>query len=116
MRRTGSGGSVTLERVRLNEVLIVRESVADIAFSPSPEFSSTFYAGPVFRLSVDDEAGAVYLRLRRGRVMRTIRTDAVVLVDLDEEGMPVGLELLPDEGEVVASFKRLAQLSRELSA
>ena len=48
--------------------------------------------------------------------MRTIRTDAVVLVDLDEEGMPVGLELLPDEGEVVASFKRLAQLSRELSA
>ena len=47
------------------------------------------------QLEVDSEAGAVYLRLREGRVHETRQLiESQVMADLDEHGALLGIELL----------------------
>lgn len=47
-----------------------------------------------FRVSVDREANAMYVRLRDGGVHRTVEVAPWLLVDVDESADPVGVELL----------------------
>lgn len=42
----------------------------------------------------DTEAQATYLRISKAAIVRTRTIDETVLVDLDAEGNPVGVELL----------------------
>ncbi|MCS7266205.1 MAG: DUF2283 domain-containing protein [Armatimonadetes bacterium] len=46
------------------------------------------------RLEYDPQADAIYLRLKKGRVHETIEISDGVLVDLDEKGDPLGIEVL----------------------
>ena len=52
-------------------------------------------------LEVDHEAGAAYLRFKRGKVARTIHrggTGAFVAVDLDRAGDVLGIEVIGADG------------------
>lgn len=46
------------------------------------------------RLEYDPEADALYLRFKRGRVSETVEVADNVFVDLDAEGVPLGIEIL----------------------
>ena len=46
------------------------------------------------RFEFDREADALYIRLREGRVARTIELDEGVYADLDAEKHPLGLEFI----------------------
>lgn len=46
------------------------------------------------RFEFDSEADALYLRLRDGRVKRTMELDEGVYADLDAEDRPLGLEFI----------------------
>jgi len=46
------------------------------------------------RIEYDPQADALYLRLKKGRVHETIEVSDGVLVDLDERGDPLGIEVL----------------------
>jgi uncharacterized protein YuzE len=47
----------------------------------------------------DHEADALYVRLRDGARQRAVEVDQVTYVDLDEDGQPLGIELLyPSRG------------------
>ena len=52
------------------------------------------------RLEYDREADALYVRLREGRVERTVELAEGAYADLDAEDRPVGLELV-----ALAAFK-----------
>ncbi len=46
------------------------------------------------RIEYDPQADAIYLRLKRGRIHETVEVSDGVLVDLDEKGDPLGIEIL----------------------
>ncbi|MFN3420158.1 MAG: DUF2283 domain-containing protein [Armatimonadota bacterium] len=46
------------------------------------------------RIEYDPQADAVYFRLKKGRVHETVAIADGVLVDLDERGDPLGIEIL----------------------
>lgn len=46
------------------------------------------------RFEFDSEADALYIRIRDGRVQRTIELDEGVYADLDAEDRPLGLEFI----------------------
>jgi uncharacterized protein YuzE len=46
------------------------------------------------RIDYDPEADAMYIRLRDGEVDDTLEASKYVFVDVDAEGVPIGLELL----------------------
>jgi uncharacterized protein YuzE len=46
------------------------------------------------RFEFDDEADALYIRLREGRVERTIQLEEMVYADVDAEDRPLGLEFV----------------------
>lgn len=46
------------------------------------------------RIDYDPEADAMYIRLRDGEVDDTLVASKYVFVDVDAEGVPVGVELL----------------------
>jgi len=49
-------------------------------------------------LEFDEDAGALYLRLRKGKVFSSEPLADNVVLDIDDEGRPLGLEvLLPRE-------------------
>jgi uncharacterized protein YuzE len=45
-------------------------------------------------LEFDDEGGALYLRLRRGKVSSSEPLSDDIILDVDAKGVPIGLELL----------------------
>lgn len=45
-------------------------------------------------LSFDPEAQALYIRVREGKVARTVEVEDGVTVDLSPSGLPIGIELL----------------------
>ena len=62
-------------------------------------------------LEYDGEADAAYLRLGEGRVAETIEVERGVLLDLDEKGRVVGVEVLEASrrlGSVVSKLHLLA--------
>jgi uncharacterized protein YuzE len=46
------------------------------------------------KISYDIAAGAMYAQFRAGRVARTVEVDGEALVDLDEHGQALGVEVL----------------------
>jgi uncharacterized protein YuzE len=75
----------------------------------------------VIRVELDAEANAVYVRLSDASVARTVDANRDVLVDLDERGATVGVEVLgvgPVPGEIGPArdraFRRMVRLGEEL--
>lgn len=58
-------------------------------------------------LSYDREANALYIRFSKASVTETVELSDSVYVDLDEEGDPVGFEVLHAEPDVLASIPTL---------
>lgn len=46
------------------------------------------------RIDYDPEADALYIQLRQGEVDDTIQTGRYVYVDVDKDGLPLGIEIL----------------------
>ncbi len=46
------------------------------------------------QIDYDPESDAVYIRLREGEVDDTLEAGKYVFVDVDHEGVPLGLEIL----------------------
>jgi uncharacterized protein YuzE len=46
------------------------------------------------RIDYDPEADAIYIQLREGEIDNTVEAGKNVFVDVDAEGIPLGLELL----------------------
>lgn len=46
------------------------------------------------QIDYDPEADAVYIRLRSGEVDDTIETSPYIFVDVDSDGIPLGVEIL----------------------
>ncbi|OYT34779.1 hypothetical protein B6U96_12140 [Archaeoglobales archaeon ex4484_92] len=67
---------------------------------------SSYQAVP-YLIEFDEKAGAIYIDFP-GETKKTIKSDAMVLIDLNEVGIS-GIEILLDDKEVV---KKLAKLFR----
>ena len=46
------------------------------------------------QIDYDPEADALYIQLRRGEVDDTIQTGRYIHVDVDKDGLPLGIEIL----------------------
>lgn len=46
------------------------------------------------QIDYDPQADAIYIRLREGEVDDTLATSKYVFVDVDSDGVPLGLEVL----------------------
>ena len=46
------------------------------------------------RFELDPDVNALYVRVRQGKVARTLEVDTLVYLDVDEEGQPLGLEFV----------------------
>ena len=46
------------------------------------------------RIDYDPEADAMYIRLREGDIDDTLEASKYIFVDVDDEGVPLGLEVL----------------------
>ena len=46
------------------------------------------------RATYDKEADAMYIRVKKGKVHKTLKVSDMVLVDVDKKGQALGLELL----------------------
>ena len=57
----------------------------------------------------DLDAGAIYFRLGRGRVRKTIEVTVKALFDIDEEGRVIGIEVLPTKSEILEGIRRIIQ-------
>jgi uncharacterized protein YuzE len=42
----------------------------------------------------DAQADALYIQLRKGKIAQTVETSHYIYADVDEEGQPLGLEIL----------------------
>lgn len=70
------------------------------------------------QIDYDPQSDALYIRLREGEVDDTLETAKYVYVDVDKEGIPLGIELLfagrllPKENltSVTFNFGSLAEL------
>jgi len=58
-------------------------------------------------LSYDPEANALYLQFSENEVEQTIELSESVYVDLDADGMPVGLEVLDASSDILANLPSL---------
>jgi len=57
--------------------------------------------------TVDLEAGAVYFRLGVRNIKKTLETRAKVLVDVDDSGNAVGVEILINDPRALKAFENL---------
>ncbi len=46
------------------------------------------------KIEYDPQADALYIQLRKGKIAQTVETSHYIYADLDEEGQPLGLEIL----------------------
>ena len=58
-------------------------------------------------LTYDRDANALYIRFSKARIVETVELSDSVYVDLDEEGEPVGFEVLHAEPDVLAGIPTL---------
>ena len=58
-----------------------------------------------FQVKLDADVNALYFRITDRRVARTIELEALVLLDVDEDGEPVGIEFV-DADEFVPFMRR----------
>ena len=62
---------------------------------------------PVVSIEMDYEAGAVYLRISRNKVRRTVEAAPEVFLDLDYRNAPVGLELINPEAVLLDTIRKV---------
>ena len=62
--------------------------------------------------TVDFEAGAVYFRLGAGRIRKTLEASAKVLVDVDDSGKVVGIEILVSDPQALKALESFIQSRR----
>ena len=89
------------------------ESLEDMKLESNITFQPEIEYFPF--VSVDMEASAVYIYLGKREVVRTMETNALLLIDLDAENNIAGIEILPDKKEVLKYFERLSGPSKRLS-
>jgi uncharacterized protein YuzE len=46
------------------------------------------------KIEYDPQADALYIQLRKGKIAETVETSKYVYTDVDEEGRPLGIEIL----------------------
>ena len=46
------------------------------------------------KIEYDPQADALYIQLRKGKIAQTVETSHYIYADVDEEGQPLGLEIL----------------------
>ncbi len=73
------------------------------------------------RIDYDPQADAIYLRLRAGEVADTLATGKHIYVDVDAEGLPLGIEILfvsrlLTQDETTSFTVNVSQLAHLLSA
>ncbi len=76
------------------------------------------------QIDYDPQADAIYIRLRKGEVDDTLEAGKYVYVDVDENGVPLGLEILfagrmlakEDMTSVTVNIGRMAQVVEPLHA
>ncbi|MBC8262723.1 MAG: DUF2283 domain-containing protein [Anaerolineales bacterium] len=76
------------------------------------------------QIDYDPQADAIYIRLRKGEVDDTLEAGKYVYVDVDENGVPLGLEILfagrilakEDVTSVTVNIGRLTQVIEPLRA
>ncbi|MBE7556471.1 MAG: DUF2283 domain-containing protein [Anaerolineales bacterium] len=69
------------------------------------------------KIDYDPQADAIYIQLRPGEVDDTLEAGKYVYVDVDKEGMPLGLEILfagrllaqEDMTSVTVNIRRIAE-------
>lgn len=59
-------------------------------------------------LSYDCEADAVYIKVREGKVHKTIEQTETVYVDLDSHGRLIGIEILDPKHTDTETIKRIS--------
>ena len=76
------------------------------------------------QIDYDPQADAIYIKLRTGEVDDTLEAGKYVYVDVDENGVPLGLEILfagrmlakEDVTSVTVNIGRVAQVVESLGA
>ncbi len=46
------------------------------------------------KIEYDPQADALYIQLRKGKIAQTVETSHYIYADVDEEGQPLGIEIL----------------------
>ncbi len=46
------------------------------------------------KIEYDPQADALYIQLRKGKIAETVETSKYIYTDVDEEGRPLGIEIL----------------------
>lgn len=59
------------------------------------------------RISWDQDADAIYVRFSDADVVSTIALSSTVYVDIDQDGEPVGMEILRVDASIFAALKDL---------
>ena len=60
-------------------------------------------------ISIDNEAGAIYIQVTHNKVKKTLEIDDNVFVDVDYRGKLVGIELIRiDQVEIPGVFRAIA--------
>jgi uncharacterized protein YuzE len=67
----------------------------------------------MMQINYDPQADAIYIRLRAGEVANTVAVSKYIYADVDENGVPLGLEIL-FASRVMAS-KELTSISFNIS-
>ena len=75
-------------------------------------------------INYDSQADAIYIRLRQGNVDDTLNIGKYIHVDVDKEGMPLGLEVLSAKHilaqeeltSITVNMTRMPELGQAISA
>ncbi|MCS7385801.1 MAG: DUF2283 domain-containing protein [archaeon GB-1867-005] len=58
------------------------------------------------QISLDEEAGALYIKLKNGKIAKTLESEDLMLIDLDDEGKVIGIEVLTSNKEILRALSR----------
>lgn len=61
------------------------------------------------RITWDQDADAIYVRLSDAEVASTIALSTTVYIDVDDHGNPVGMEVLRVDSSIFAALKNLPE-------
>jgi uncharacterized protein YuzE len=95
-----------MEPIHQDEYLVWHHTEDDAVFCDVRSFPmklATPSGDERLQISRDLVAGAWYVRLRAGAVARTVEISDEVMIDLDDDGTMLGLELLCDPDQLDAS-------------
>ena len=59
------------------------------------------------QISLDEEAGALYIKLKNGKIAKTLESEDLMLIDLDDEGKVIGIEVLTSNKEILRALQEL---------